>query len=226
MSEKGIIFDFNGTLFWDSQKHYDAWIEMSKRLRGYPFSDYEMLRYMFGRTNAAIIEYAIGRKPSEEEVETISKEKELFYIEMCKKDVENTKLAPGAEEFLNFICEKNIPHTIATMSQKMNVDFFIDVFKLDTWFETDKIVYDDGKINGKPFPDIYLKAAKVLKLKPSDCIVFEDALSGIESAQKAGIGKIIAVASKEPVEFYKNINCIDTVIKDFYNLEIEKLADF
>ena len=63
MSEKGIIFDFNGTLFWDSQKHYDAWIEMSKRLRGYPFNDYEMLHYMFGRTNAAIIEYAIGRKP-------------------------------------------------------------------------------------------------------------------------------------------------------------------
>ena len=42
---KGIIFDFNGTLYWDSQLHYDAWRDYSKLLRGYEFSDEEMMSF-------------------------------------------------------------------------------------------------------------------------------------------------------------------------------------
>ena len=66
---KGIIFDFNGTLYWDSQLHYDAWREYSKMLRGYEFTDEEMRDKMFGHTNEDIIEYAIGKKPSKEMVD-------------------------------------------------------------------------------------------------------------------------------------------------------------
>ena len=212
---EGVIFDFNGTLFWDSQKHYDAWLEMSKRLRGTPFDDYEMIHYMFGRTNAAIVEYALGYKPSKEDIERYSIEKEQIYLDMCKNDNKNTKMAKGVEDFLNFLCEKNIPHTIATMSEKINVDFYIDVFNSEKWFDLDKIVYSDGTIPGKPAPDIYLIAAKNLNLAPSKCMVFEDAVSGINAAKSAGIGKIVAVASKEPVEFYKNIDSVSDVITDF-----------
>lgn len=217
MKDKGIIFDFNGTLFWDSQKHYDAWYEMSKRLRGTPFSDYEMIHNMFGRTNANILEYAIGRTPTKEEVDKYSLEKELIYLDMCKRDKDNTKLADGVEDFLNYICEKNIPHTIATMSEKINVDFYIDVFNLEKWFDIDKIVYSNGKIPGKPEPDIYIIAAKNIGIEPKDCIVFEDAISGIKAAESAGIGKIIAVASKESPELYKSINCVSEIITDFGN---------
>ncbi len=215
METKGVIFDFNGTLFWDSQKHYDAWYEMSKRLRGTPFDDYEMVHYMFGRTNAMIMEYAIGRKPSKEEIEKCSLEKELIYLDMCKKDSENTKFASGVEEFLDYLCEKNIPHTIATMSEKINVDFYIEAFNLSKWFDLEKIVYSNGKIPGKPAPDIYLTAAKNIEAETKNCIVFEDAYSGIKAAQAAGIGKIIAVASKEPIDFYKKIDCVYDVITDF-----------
>ena len=102
----------------------------------------------------------------------------------------------------------------------MNVDFFIDIFNLEKWFDVNKIVYDNGKIKGKPAPDIYLKASEIIGLKPSKCTVFEDALSGIEAAQKAGIGEIIAVASKEHAEFYQKINCVKKIIKDFYTPEI------
>ena len=75
---KGIIFDFNGTLYWDSQLHYDAWIEYSKILRGTSFTKEEMRDKMFGHTNADIIEYAIGRKPSVEMVEKYAKEKDYM----------------------------------------------------------------------------------------------------------------------------------------------------
>ena len=223
MKTKGIIFDFNGTLFWDSQKHYDAWYEMSKKLRGTPFSDDEMIHHMFGRTNENILTYALGRKPSKEEVEKYSVEKELIYLDMCKKDEKNTKLADGVEDFLEYLCKNDIPHTIATMSEKMNVDFYIDVFKLEKWFDIDKIVYSDGKIPGKPAPDIYLIAAKNIDVEPKNCTVFEDAISGIRAAESAGIGRIIAVASKESPDLYKKIECVNEIITDFK--DCEKLAN-
>ena len=212
---KGIIFDFNGTLFWDSQLHLDAWREYSKRLRDLPFSDEEMLKYMFGRTNADIIKYAIGKEPEPELVEKIAAEKEEYYRNMCR----DMKLAPGAEEFLDFLKENNIPRTIATMSEWSNVEFYIKNFNLEKWFDLDKIVYSNGIIPGKPAPDIYLIAAKNINLEPSDCVVIEDALSGIEAAINAGIGMVMAIASREPVDFYKNIVGVNKIITNFSQID-------
>lgn len=212
---KGIIFDFNGTLYWDSQLHYDAWREFSKILRGVEFTDSEMREKMFGHTNEDIIEYAIGRKPSKEMVEKYGKEKEALYRKRCLLDREAFKLAPGAIEFLDFLKENNIPRTIATMSEWDNVEFYIKEFHLENWFDIDKIVYSNGKIPGKPAPDIFMIAAERIGLLPKDCIVIEDAIAGIKSAQGAGIGKIIAIASLEPIEFYKKIDGVDSIITNF-----------
>lgn len=212
---KGIIFDFNGTLYWDSQLHYDAWEEYSEILRGYKFTKEEMRNKMFGHTNEDIIEYAIGKKPSKEMVKKYSKEKEALYRKRCLLDRENFKLAPGAVELLDFLKEKNIPRTIATMSEWDNVEFYIKEFQLSKWFDLDKIVYSDGTIPGKPAPDIFIIAAKKIGLKPKDCVVIEDAIAGINSAKSAGIGKIIAIDSLEPIDFYKNISGLSGIIKTF-----------
>lgn len=212
---KGIIFDFNGTLYWDSQLHYDAWREFSKIIRGVEFTDEEMRDKMFGHTNEDIIEYAIGKKPSKEMVEKYGKEKESVYRKRCLLDKENFKLAPGAIEFLDYLKSNNIPMTIATMSEWDNVEFYIKEFQLEKWFDIDKIVYSDGTIPGKPAPDIFLLAADKIGLKPKDCVVVEDAIAGIRSAQGAGIGKIIAIASLEPIEFYKSIAGLDGIITNF-----------
>lgn len=222
---KGVIFDFNGTLFWDSKMHLEAWREYSKTLRDHAFTDEEMQKYMFGRTNEDIIKYLIGKQPDKALVEKCQNEKEAVYREMCRKDKENFKLAKGAEAFLDFLCENNIPHTIATMSEENNVKFFIEGFKLDRWFDTDKIVYDNGQIKGKPEPDIYLIAAKNLGLKPEDCIVVEDAVSGIESAKRAGIGKIVAIESMETRELYETIPAVDEIIADFDDFDRDCLLN-
>ena len=198
---KGIIFDFNGTLFFDSEKHLEAWREFSKRLRKEPFTDKEMRDYMFGRTNEDIIAYLIGRRPSPEMVEELAKEKEAVYREMCRQDYKNTVLAPGAVDFLNLLKEENIPRTIATMSEKDNVDFYIEEFQLEKWFDIDKIIYADGTIPGKPAPHIYSKAEQQLELTPQD------------------IGKIIAMASMESAELYKNIPAVSQIIKNFNEID-------
>lgn len=215
---QGIIFDFNGTLFFDSELHYEAWRIYSEKLRGYKFTDEEMRLHMFGRTNADIIEYAIGRKPTAEMVEKIGKEKEELYRQMCLKDKEHLVLAPYAEKFLDYLKSKNIPRTIATMSDWDNVSFYIKEFKLEQWFDIDKIVYSDGKIKGKPAPDIYEIAAKKINISPKDCIVVEDSLAGIESAHYAKIGKIITIASVECDEFYSKSPYVDNIIHNYKEL--------
>lgn len=216
---KGIIFDFNGTLYWDSKLHYDAWKEFSAILRGKAFTTEEMRDKMFGHTNADIIEYAIGRKPTKEMVEKYAKEKESLYRKRCLQDPENFKLAPGAIEFLDYLKENNIPRTIATMSEWDNVEFYIKEFNLERWFDIDKIVYSDGTIPGKPAPDIFLIAAEKIGLSPKDCVVIEDAIAGINAAKNAGIGKIIAIDSLEPIEFYQNIDGLSGIIKSFNEID-------
>lgn len=216
---KGIIFDFNGTLFFDSHMHYEAWRIFSKKLRGYEFTDDEMREKMFGRTNADIIEYAIGQKPTPEMVEKLAKEKEGWYRQMCLDNPETFVLSPGAETFLDYLKENNIPMTIATMSEWDNVEFYIKEFNLARWFDLDKIVYSNGKIPGKPAPDIYEIAAKNIGLAPKDCIVVEDAISGIDSAYAAKIGKIIAIASVESDDLYKSIPYVDEIIHSFDEID-------
>ena len=216
---KGIIFDFNGTLFFDSHMHYEAWRIFSKKLRGYEFTDQEMREKMFGRTNADIIEYAIGKKPSTEMVEKLAKEKEGWYRQMCLDNPETFILAPGAESFLDYLKENNIPMTIATMSEWDNVEFYIKEFKLNLWFDLDKIVYSNGEIPGKPAPDIYEIAAKNIGLNPEDCIVVEDAISGINAANAAKIGMIIAIASVESDNLYKSIPCVKQIIHTFDEID-------
>ena len=105
------------------------------------------------------------------------------------------------------------------MSEWDNVEFYIKEFNLAKWFDLDKIVYSDGTIPGKPAPDIFLIAAEKIGLNPKDCIVVEDALAGIKSAESAGIGKIYAIASMEPVEYYQKIKGVDKIIKNFDEID-------
>ena len=184
-------------------------------LRSTPFTDEEMRDKMFGHTNADIIEYLTGKKPSQEIVDKYGKEKEAVYRKRCLLEPEKFKLAPGAVELLDYLKENNIPRAIATMSEWDNVEFYIKEFGLEKWFDLDKIIYSDGTIPGKPAPDIFLIAAERIKLPPQDCIVVEDAIAGINSAKNAKIGKIIAMASLEPIEFYEQIDGISQIIKTF-----------
>lgn len=211
----GVIFDFNGTLFWDTDKQTSAWIAMAEKLRGYPVSDHEMATFILGRPNKVTMGYLAGKTLSDEEGEALSQEKEVIYRELCRKDAKNVKLAPGAIDLLNYLTENNIACTIATGSEISNVNFYFEVFHLEKWFDFDKVVYDDGLLPGKPFPEIYLKSAENLGLAPEQCIVFEDADAGIEAARRANIGKIIAIGPQEAHNRLRELKGVNMVIGEF-----------
>ena len=103
----GVIFDFNGTLYWDSKLHYDAWRDFSKILRGTAFTDEEMREKMFGHTNEDIIEYAIGKKPTPEMVEKYAKEKEAPDGYLLNKDKHSFEISDSNKNVV--ITIKNVP---------------------------------------------------------------------------------------------------------------------
>lgn len=201
---KGIIFDFNGTLFLDSEIQENAWKTFGTKLSGRNITDEEFNTYFHGRTNKDTLEYLTERVLTDKEVNELAQQKESIYRDLCKSDLNKFKLAPGVERYLDYLKENNIPFTIATASEINNVNFFIKEFQLDKWFDIIKIVYDDGTFRGKPEPDIYLKASEALNIQPDNCIVFEDALSGVQSAQRAGVKEIIAVVPEGRKNIFEN----------------------
>ncbi|MFA9466883.1 MAG: HAD family hydrolase [Velocimicrobium sp.] len=155
----GFFFDFNGTLFWDSDKHELAWRIFIKKLCNRDISDMEFLQYVHGRNNDFILEYFLEKSLSADIIHDLSEKKETIYRKLCIEDKVNLQLAPGAILLLDHLKKYNIPRIIAMASTKVNVDFYRKEFQLNNWFDNDKIIYNDGTIKGKPNPDIYIKAA-------------------------------------------------------------------
>ena len=215
MKYSGIIFDFNGVILWDSEWHDEAWRKTSKELIGREFSDEEMHNLVHGRTNKDIFTFLLKREIAGEELEMLTQKKETNYRSIAISKP-NFKLSPGTVELFDFLKANRIIFTIATSSEKTNVDFFFKNLPLENWFDINKIVYDNGKLPGKPAPDIYLKAAEIIKLPPGMCIVVEDAVSGIRLAHNAGIGKIIALGSEGKNKKFEQVN-------DFINRIITRL---
>ena len=105
---KGVVFDFNGTLFFDNDKHILAWSEISEILRGRGITEFELLEHFNGVPNHKIISYLLGREGIAEELEKYSQLKEEFYRRFCLEDQEKFHLVDGAVEFFNYLKEKEI----------------------------------------------------------------------------------------------------------------------
>ena len=196
MSIKGLLFDFNGTLFFDSKYHLDAFniffdkYGIERRDREY------MIKNIFGKSNRSIFLEQFCPDATDAEIEAFESFKERLYMDSCLKNPQKLKLCDGAEDMLDYLKEHSVPYCIATGSPLENVKFYFEHLGLGRWFTYDNIVYTDGTFNGKPAPDCYILAAKRLGLSPSECVVFEDGTSGIRAARSAGAAGVIAVWEK------------------------------
>ncbi|MGQ8335081.1 HAD family hydrolase [Sunxiuqinia sp. A32] len=192
MSFKGVIFDFNGTLFWDTHLHNEAW-DLFLTKHQITLSDQEKNERIHGKNNRDIFKGIFERNISEEELSLFIEEKEGAYRNICVKT--GLCLASGAETLFNDLKDAQIPFTIATASGLENVSFYFEQFDLHKWFDFEKVVYDDGTLRGKPNPDFFNRAMNKLNLEPKSCVVFEDSYAGIGAAENANAGKIFIVNS-------------------------------
>ena len=210
---QGVIFDFNGTLFFDDDKHVMAWGEISRLLRGRDITEEELHEKLNGTPNIVNIQYMMEGKANEEELERYSQLKEEYYRKFCSEDKEHFHLVAGAEAHFDHLKKCGIPFTIASASIKENIDFFVESFRLDRWFKPSEIVYDDGTYENKIA--MFEKAADLLGMDMKYIRVYEDSLSGIKSAYKAGCRDIAVVCGKEKEAEIRKLPGVTETMRDF-----------
>jgi beta-phosphoglucomutase len=179
---KGLIFDLDGVIVTTEHNHFIAWKRTADQL-GISFTEKEneLLKGM-SRIDSLRIILEIGKKSiSQEQIEALLVEKNKFYRDsitgLTRKD-----LLPGVLNLLQVAKEHNIPMAIGSSSK--NASFIIELLDLDEYFVT---IIDGNKVSyPKPHPEVFLNAARELELDPSECIVFEDAESGIQAAKAGG----------------------------------------
>lgn len=192
MSVKGVIFDFNGTLYWDTALHNLAWDQFLEKNRIF-LSDEEKDIRIHGKNNIDILKSLFTSELTLAEIARMSIEKEDIYQGLCVKH--NLGLAPGSVTFFEFLLRNNIPYTIATAADLYNVDFYFRHLDLASYFNKSKVIYSDGTLNSKPDPEIFKKALGILGLEAKEVLIFEDSNAGIEAAENVNAGKIIIVNS-------------------------------
>jgi HAD superfamily hydrolase (TIGR01509 family) len=210
-----VIFDFNGTLYADSDKQEAAWQQIVKQEFNRAITPAEFAEYVHGRNNVVTLNHFAGRQLTPQEVRHYSDVKESIYRDLCQQDAATFHILPAAVRLLNELKTAGVPMTIATASEWENVAFFIHHFRLDQWFDPQRIVYNDGTIPGKPEPDFYLHAAAALHESPENCIVFEDAVSGVVAAQRAGIGTVVAIVPPDQKDQFDQMSEADVIITNF-----------
>lgn len=213
----GVIFDFNGTMFFDEWFQEQSWKQFIRQKGKDTISEEDFQKYIHGVNADISLAYILGRDLTRDEVLALEEEKEVLYRELCLKSTD-FKLAEGLTDFLDSLKEKQIPMTIATASGYNNVRFFFKELHLDRWFHFDKVVYNDGSFKGKPNPDIFLKASQKLHIPITDCIVFEDSRSGIEAAKRAKAKKVIGVASMLDEQTLNTLG-VTASIKDYQDFK-------
>ena len=194
---KGVIFDLDGVLVSTDCYHYQAWKAIADK-EGIYFDEEinNRLRGVSRMDSLDIILEKASKKYSKEEKEELANEKNAIYRSMLKQ------LKPSS-------LDKDVKYTIkklykqffkmAVASSSKNADYIIERLNIGNAF--DSIINGTMISKSKPDPEIFLKAAEALNLKPSECLVIEDAEAGINAAKNGGF---IAVGIGSASGYNKN----------------------
>ena len=184
MKYKAIIFDLDGVICHTDQYHYLAWKQLADRL-GIEFNEKinNRLRGVSRMDSLEIILEKWDKEPfSEEEKLQFAEEKNDIYKELLKK-MSAKDLSKEVKETLEHLRTRGL--LLAIGSSSKNTRLILGQIGLEGFFDA---ISDGNNITkSKPDPEVFLKAAKYLKLEPSECLVIEDAKAGIDAAKAAGM---------------------------------------
>jgi kojibiose phosphorylase len=178
---RGVIFDLDGVLTETAEYHYRGWQRLADE-EGIPF-DRQANEAMRGLSRRdSLLHLLAGRPRTEEQIQEMMERKNRYYLESIK-DISPADLLPGAVELLDELRSKGIK--VALGSASKNAKEVIQ--RLGIADKVDTISDGYSVARSKPAPDLFLHAANQLGLAPEDCVVVEDAGSGVEAALAAGM---------------------------------------
>jgi beta-phosphoglucomutase len=177
------LFDLDGVIVDTAKYHYLAWRQLANDL-GFDLTmaQNELLKGISRMESLEII-LAIGNvKLSEEEKVRYAAEKNIRYLDLCMQMTRADTL-PGVRIFLEELVEKNVKVGLGSASK--NAKVILERIEMLSYFQT---IIDGNRITkGKPDPQVFLMGASDLHALPINCVVFEDAVAGIQSAKAAGM---------------------------------------
>lgn len=182
-----VIFDCDGTLVDSMPAHFEAWCEaLALHGAGGIFKE-DVFFAMGGRPTLDIVvelndEYNLHLDPG-----AVAFAKREAFLKRLNTVTLIDEVAAFAESLRG-----KVPMAIATGGSRMVIEKTLKVVGISDWF--DEVVTAEDVEEGKPAPDIFLKAAKLLGVNPTKCLVLEDAPAGILAGQRAGM-QVIAIPS-------------------------------
>lgn len=213
MTTIALIFDMDGVLVDNLQYHVEAWLAYCRK-HDIPLTREEFFEHLNGKNARDTFEY-FYKKPIDTKVaDELNEEKEILYREIYKDHI---KPAEGLITLLKDLKSKGVKLAVGTSAAKNNIDFTLDNTGIREYF--DEIIDSSMVKKGKPFPDIYLKAAEKLGVPPTHCVVAEDALMGIQAGLSAGM-KVIGVTTSHTAQ---ELSHTDLQVQDFREVTYESL---
>ena len=218
MSKKAFIFDLDGVIVDTAKYHFLAWRKLANSM-GFDFT-HEQNEQLKGVSRVKSLEkiLAWGNKSvSEDEFNKLMVQKNEDYLTYIEK-MDAQEILPDVGKTLDFLKEKE--QHIALGSASKNARMILE--KVNLLEKFDVLVDGNDVANAKPNPEVFLNAAKQLQANPKDCIVFEDAVAGIQAANNAGMVSI-GIGDKNTLHeadyVFKNFTEITT---DFLSQLIDK----
>ncbi|MDA3780867.1 MAG: beta-phosphoglucomutase [Bacteroidales bacterium] len=212
---KACIFDLDGVLVDTAIFHYKAWKRLCNEL-GFDLSEKENEQLKgISRMESLDILVSLGNiKLNNEEKQLYATKKNEWYREYIL-ELTPEAILPGAKDFLDLLKKNNIK--IALGSASKNASTILKQLKIGNYFDA---VIDGTKVSkSKPDPEVFEKGGIELNTKPENCLVFEDAIAGVQAALNAGM-HCVGVGSKDV------LTRASVVIPGFKNIDISILEKF
>ncbi|PQJ81525.1 beta-phosphoglucomutase [Polaribacter glomeratus] len=181
--KKGFIFDLDGVIVDTAKYHYLAWKKLANEL-GFEFThaQNELFKGVSRKRCLEILLEIGNREATQVEFDLWMVEKNVDYLKYIE-NMDASEILPDVPKILEFLKSNNIP--IALGSASKNAQPILEKVGLLHYF--DAIVDGNNVTKAKPDPEVFLLAAKQLGVNAADCIVFEDAVAGVEAANAANM---------------------------------------
>ncbi|MCM1300133.1 MAG: HAD family phosphatase [Alistipes senegalensis] len=210
---RAAIFDMDGTLVDNTDVHVRAFEVFGAR---YGVAGWrEKLKSVLGMGNEDIFRRLLPESLIlEKGVQALADEKEAIYREIYAPGI--VPIA-GLVPLLERLRDAGVRCAVGSSGCRANVDFVLEKCGIAEFFEVK--ICGDMVSHCKPDPEIYSTAVATLGMEPAECLVFEDAVAGIESARRAGIGRIVALATTLGRDELARLQGPSVIVSDYRELQ-------
>lgn len=210
MNKKGFIFDLDGVIVDTAKYHFLAWKKLANSI-GVDFTELQN-EQLKGVSRVKSLEKILkwgGKEISEAEFNELMQQKNDDYLTHIN-EMNTQEILPDVPKILDYLIKTQQRVSLGSASKNAHTI----LAKVDLLEKFHAIVDGNDVVKGKPNPEVFLKAADKLKVAPNDCIVFEDAVAGIQAANAANMISI-GIGNKEV------LHEADFVFNDFTEISID-----